>query len=294
MSRTIREDPQTSVTAAMPGPTGGDSSKVRGWLGLAHIKATAKPEEYPAHTHYWSGPRDDDDNTGLTSFGASLSETYDAVFDEATCVPKQGVSAESLRATVLAKVREFEAIDDADFEEFLVIAKDRLPVIKARYVKLGRKEADVQDFFRKFNLSQSNRRVWGCRRQYAFGKVLCSLLHTQGRTARLWSPVLGIMLLPTGGIVGAQNESILTGDMHMAVVNHACIHDAYGYAYNYHDKCGPGFNYLKTRFTAFSTGHHMACQWYGIWRNYRIMKAAGVWGKKGREAATASSAAPAP
>ena len=264
-------------------PSEGPWSKVRGALGRSHIKAVASPEAYPAHTHDWSGPLDDDDKIGLTPFGASLSEMYDAVFDEATCVPNVGVSATSLGSTALAKVREFEAIDDADFDEFLLIAKDRLPVIEARYVKLGKKEADVRAFFRKFNLSHGNRRVWGCKRQYAFGKVLCSLLHAQGRTSRLWSPVLGIMLLPTGGIVGAQNQSILTGDMYTATVIHACIHDAYGYAYNYHDKCGPGFNYLQTRFTFFSTGHHMACQEYGIWRNYRIMKAAGVWGKKGRE-----------
>lgn len=55
-------------------------------------------------------------------------------------------------------------------------------------------------------------------------------------------PVFGSMLNPTGGIVGPDN-GMFDGDS-TAVGLHGIVHDAAGYLYNYHNRVGPGYDYL--------------------------------------------------
>ena len=48
---------------------------------------------------------------------------------------------------------------------------------------------------------------------------------------------------------------------------HAAVHDAFGYLITYHDK-GPGYNYIKSKWTLFNSSSPMSCQVAG----YRFWK----------------------
>ena len=83
-------------------------------------------------------------------------------------------------------------------------------------------------------------------------------------------PIFGMLMYPTGGIVGAGNQSLLKGDMEHPVVIHAVAHDAFGYILKNHD-VGPGYNYLKTKFTWSSTQSPLSCQFMGILTATRVL-----------------------
>ena len=85
--------------------------------------------------------------------------------------------------------------------------------------------------------------------------ALSSYLHPRfmGSTSQLRSgqivgaafgvdPVFGVMLNPTGGLVGPGNVSLDADNS--AVGYHGAMHDAAGYLYKFH-KIGPGYDYLR-------------------------------------------------
>lgn len=118
-------------------------------------------------------------------------------------------------------------------------------------------------------LSAANAGVWGSDRQYRFGLALRGTLREAGmREAALapggrLHPSLAPFLAPCGGIVGAENDSLYLGTGDSAIVLHAAVHDASGYALLQHG-VGPGYNYLRTSLTWRETSSPLSCQVMGI------------------------------
>jgi len=106
-------------------------------------------------------------------------------------------------------------------------------------------------------LNEHNWNIWGSIRQIKFGRVVIETLEYD------LDPIFGALLSPTGGIVGAGNNALYDGEHDDGVVLHGIVHDAGGYLYNYH-KIGPGYNYLRTRWTLFSTANPLSTQAAGI------------------------------
>jgi hypothetical protein len=115
------------------------------------------------------------------------------------------------------------------------------------------------------NLSNDNDEVWGSKRQYLYGQVCSEIMKKNNIDL---PPFLCSALNPTGGICGAGNQSLYTGNASDPVIVHSCIHDASGYCYNYH-KMGVGYNYLNTWF-ALPTFMPMSCQMMGIWTCWSV------------------------
>jgi hypothetical protein len=135
-------------------------------------------------------------------------------------------------------------------------------------LKVKRKESIRQSQLKWFGklspiiyLSDDNDEVWGSKRQYLYGYICSNIMKNQN-IALL--PFMCSALNPTGGICGAGNQSLYSGDIYSAIIVHSCIHDASGYCYNYHN-IGKGYNYLNTYF-AFPTKFPMSCQIMGIFR----------------------------
>lgn len=87
-------------------------------------------------------------------------------------------------------------------------------------------------------------------------------------------PIFGSLLNPTGGLVGAGNESYHPSD-DSTIGYHGIFHDAAGYLFNYHNT-GPGYDYLGEelgRDTADPlTGQRSGIQW---WLKQRELDAPG-------------------
>ncbi|XP_066928844.1 uncharacterized protein [Clytia hemisphaerica] len=98
------------------------------------------------------------------------------------------------------------------------------------------------------NLHDDHDFYWGTRQQMLFGKVIVDWLpeHIETKTPPM-DPIFGVLLNPTGGLVGP-------GDlkwMHDSLFDdlgpfayHSAVHDAFGYLKTNHNS-GPGYCYLN-------------------------------------------------
>jgi hypothetical protein len=87
---------------------------------------------------------------------------------------------------------------------------------------------------------------WGCDIQLKAGAVITSTLNNRFEM----DPVFGALLYPACGYT-------CDGSVDDAMVLHRICHSAGGYLYNYHG-VGPGYNYLKTIWTCFSTNKQLS------------------------------------
>ncbi len=113
---------------------------------------------------------------------------------------------------------------DADYGRFLVIQKQQAAI------KAQKKKEDVPPLD-----EAKHKDFMASRGQLMFGKVLSDAFGIH--------EVFAAMLSPTGGLVGAGNDSLhLDPDNPVGI--HGTVHDAAGYLASYHDE-GPGYNYLE-------------------------------------------------
>ena len=152
-----------------------------------------------------------------------------------------------------------------------VLAKERdrpLEQIKEEYKTYLEKRADAQaaidrardaggelEVINKLLPDQSN--FMGSNWQLRYGKVVGDKFGID--------PVFGAMLNPTGGLVGPGNKGKAPDAWYMPtpVAYHGAYHDAMGYLYNYHEKAGPGYNYMNSPI-GLSTDNPLAGQGTGI------------------------------
>lgn len=86
-----------------------------------------------------------------------------------------------------------------------------------------------------------------------FGSTLAELMLRYNVCEVELEPTLAVCFLPTGGIVGPGNTSLIRGDLQWATVTHAVVHDAFGYLGHCHN-VGPGYVICKLRLAADSNG----------------------------------------
>lgn len=110
-------------------------------------------------------------------------------------------------------------------------------------------------------LNKSKWNMWGSYKQFMFGKCVVDTLNKEHNYNL--HPMWGCLLNPTGGIVGAGNQELISKCWNSYISMHACVHDSGGYLYNYHG-LGPGYNYLNTWITFFPSSSPMACQFSGL------------------------------
>ena len=79
-------------------------------------------------------------------------------------------------------------------------------------------------------------------------------------------------------IAGPGNEALVEWSVRRATIVHACVHDAYGYLYNYHDEKGPGYSYFGRFGSCFPTSSPLAGQVSGLTAAFSIMVADGRYG----------------
>lgn len=107
---------------------------------------------------------------------------------------------------------------------------------------------------------------WGTGHQLRSGKVVGDFLGGL-------DPVFGVLLNVTGGRIGRGDtpwfHKLFCKKEYLAY--HAAVHDAFGYLITYHDK-GPGYNYIKSKWTLFNTVSPHSCQFagFGFWK--RLMQ----------------------
>jgi len=206
--------------------------------------------EYPEFSHEWTGKTDET----ITPFGMALSAVF-AILPDPHAPQKVEAFDKAYREEV-EQLRFFTplCLDEmrSQWLEFLQVLARRAPILE-----------NTDESNRIANLSQGNVGVWGSNRQYAFGKVVMKLLHQARWTSECLDPIWGILLSPTGGIVGADNRSLIVGDLQNSVVLHAVVHDAFGYTLKKH-QAGPGYNYLSSPFTLLPTTSPLSGQIAGI------------------------------
>jgi len=112
------------------------------------------------------------------------------------------------------------------------------------------------------NLKKSKWNFWGSIKQLQTGKCIIDTINKKN-SYRL-HPIWGSLLNPTGGIVGAGNNELISRHWDSYISLHGCVHDACGYLLNYHG-IGCGYNYLDTYWTLFPKSSPMSCQVAGIW-----------------------------
>ena len=117
------------------------------------------------------------------------------------------------------------------------------------------------------NLKSSKWNFWGSIKQLHFGKCIVDAINIKHNYNL--HPIFGSLLNPTGGIVGAGNDELISCHWDSFISLHGCVHDACGYLYNYHG-IGPGYNYLDTYWTLFPKSSPLSCQISGIyfWEHY--------------------------
>jgi hypothetical protein len=119
---------------------------------------------------------------------------------------------------------------DADYGRFLVVRKQQEAIGKQKQ----KEEVPALD-------AEEHPDFMGSRSQLMFGKVLGDAFGIH--------EVFASLLSPTGGLVGAGNDSVqLDPDNPVAI--HGTVHDAAGYLKSYHDE-GPGYNYRESDIEKF-------------------------------------------
>ena len=107
---------------------------------------------------------------------------------------------------------------------------------------------------------------WASVDQLRFGKVLGDALGL--------SPVLAVLLSPTGGMLGPGYSPHLHNALPQESIRiHGAVHDAAGYLYNYHERTGPGYQYRSgTTSVILDTSNPLSGQISGI--SFWILKLA--------------------
>ena len=116
-------------------------------------------------------------------------------------------------------------------------------------------------------LEKSKWNMWGSYKQFIFGKCVVDVLNHNSEYKL--HPIWGCLLNPTGGIVGAGNQELVSRKWDSYISLHSCVHDSGGYLYNY-EGLGIGYNYLNTYKTLFPSSSPMCCQYAGLkfWKNF--------------------------
>jgi hypothetical protein len=130
---------------------------------------------------------------------------------------------------------------------------------RSKYITLHNRRAKCCDKNIQEIKSLDDLDFWGSERQLKFG---CTVMVTLENKWNM-DPIFGSLLRPTGGLVGLDNLTLYVGSINDALVMHSIVHDAGGYLYNYH-KIGPGYNYLRTGCTCFSTSKPLSNQAAGL------------------------------
>ena len=148
-----------------------------------------------------------------------------------------------------------------------------LEKFKLEYLDYLRLLVDREDFinskktcFCKFSdvetLNKKNWNMWGSYKQFLFGKCVVDKINKH--MGYSLHPIWGCLLNPTGGIVGAGNQELVSKRWNSYISLHACVHDSGGYLYNYHGFKDCGYNYLNTWMTLFPSSSPLSCQFAGL------------------------------
>ncbi len=168
----------------------------------------------------------------------------------------------------LTKIKEARK-SDLSLDEWKLQYHKYLLLIAQRHERIIRFNNTKKWYQKKLDnvepLDESNWNLWGSVRQIKFGRAVIDTLECD------LDPVFGALLSPTGGIVGPGNKELFEGDAQDGIVMHGIVHDGGGYLYNYHH-LGPGYNYLNTKWTLFSTSNPLSAQAAGIafWEKFII------------------------
>eukprot|EP00035_Acanthoeca_spectabilis_P001562 m.81088 g.81088 ORF g.81088 m.81088 type:complete len:539 (+) comp10970_c0_seq1:39-1655(+) len=254
----------------------------RYYLTFAGVKG-----EIPRHCHEWEGRQLDPE---ARPFGVALANLFAALGDPNAPIVDDGASEAQLTVaidnivhseqlqTAKRNMAPFVSLTDAQFDEQLAIF---LRIIHKRALLLIEKHEELLNRYQVQTLSEENIGVWGSRRQWMFGSTLAELMLRYNVCEVELEPTLAVCFLPTGGIVGPGNTSLIRGDLQWATVTHAVVHDAFGYLGHCHN-VGPGYNYLKTHFTLAPTTSPLSCQVAGIIKAWIILKRNSMYGAAGR------------
>ncbi len=117
------------------------------------------------------------------------------------------------------------------------------------------------------SLSRNKWNHWGSFKQFIFGRCIVDALNVQ--FGYKLHPIWGCLLSSTGGVTGPGSTELISKRWDSYMSLHSCVHDAAGYLYNYHG-LGPGYNYLRIRWTIFPTSSPMSCQYSGLrfWKKF--------------------------
>lgn len=254
-------------------------------FGIEQMRQTIERPQ-PHFCHDWDGPDTKGNGKQKSVFGSSVMKAYSALrnlqrlpinfseYPEAVRDLRQCIFLQNRPATI----PEFERM----VQQYVGVVQTRAECLKDDKVKIAK--------IAKFELAKKNEGVWGSRRQWAFGALVSRLLTHFNVTDNL-HPVFAAMLMPYGGIAGAGNRSLITGDMHNCIVLHGVVHDAFGYVGRFH-KVGPCYNYLGSNHLPsffFSDHNPWSCQIEGMIRARIEMKRLGMLGDKGRQVHRANS-----
>ena len=185
---------------------------------------------------------------------------------------------------VMKKLKESdhnEPIVDEYLKEIHGIMELKYPldIFQKQYEIYLRLLSDREDFIEEYNrkswirnlspiqnLRKTKWNKWGSHKQFMFGKFVVDAINEKYNYNL--HPIWGAMLNPTGGMIGPGNKELIEGLWNSYLGLHACIHDASGYLYTYHQIGNCGYNYLNTWKTLFPKWSSLSCQIAGIsfWR----------------------------
>eukprot|EP00928_Gymnodinium_smaydae_P063474 TRINITY_DN47033_c0_g1_i1.p1 TRINITY_DN47033_c0_g1~~TRINITY_DN47033_c0_g1_i1.p1 ORF type:complete len:319 (+),score=31.04 TRINITY_DN47033_c0_g1_i1:67-1023(+) len=213
---------------------------------------------FPCWCHDWVDGSSSS-STERTNFGDALRTVFHLI--DVNFPPKElrvayPVEVECLRSFTLGPLSSDEM--QAQWKAYHSLLLHRAPIL-SRLIESKGEHCLVRD------VGNANQMVWGSKRQYAFAKCVVKILHAAGLTEQELDPVWGVILRPSGGIVGPGNRSLYRGNMNRAINVHCCVHDAFGYVFRYHAR-GPGYNYLSTWVTVWPTESPWSCQFVGVSR----------------------------
>lgn len=124
---------------------------------------------------------------------------------------------------------------EKQYHDYLRLLDDREDLIEYKNRCFSRLP-EVED------LSDKKWNKWGCCNQFIFGKIVVDAINDKHK--KNLHPIWGCLLKPTGGIIGPGNKEMFNRCWTHPLSYHACVHDAAGYLYQYHN-IGPGYNYLS-------------------------------------------------
>lgn len=207
--------------------------------------------DFPEMCRDWTG-REKSDFTDAIDFGEALADAFVALPNPHSVaeVKSFGKVCPSEIKTLLSFTSLSEKAKETQWIEFLDVLERRASILEDNGLKVA-------------NLAKAKDGVWGSKRQYAFGMIVSKLLKKAQWTNEELDPIWGILLSPTGGIAGAANAEVVIESLANPIILHACVHDAFGYSYRYHN-VGPGYNYLGTPFTLFPKNNPLSCQLAGM------------------------------